>query len=240
MEKTILVCIHNEELELSLKRLCLRAPRNHLFIWADKEQNAFEYVKRNPVDLLILQATRPFSAFAKLADEFRSISNGAIFALFDSGNIDDLIFGLGLADDGMPLPLQTENELVARCLSLLDQSQLGLPLNAPQNAILEHRSIKLDWNAKKVSISGNVEPFTKTEIKILYLLMLHMDIVLSRQQIYDEVWKDNGYGIDDTVRSHIKEVRRKIAKYISDTVIETVTGLGYRISSSPLEDTEIA
>ena len=67
---------------------------------------------------------------------------------------------------------------------------------------------------------------TAREFALLELLMRHPDQVLSREQILSHVW---GYFFDPTsnvVNVYISGLRRKLG----DDVIETVRGLGYRIS----------
>ena len=81
-----------------------------------------------------------------------------------------------------------------------------------------------------------VDNLTRIEFDLLFYLMLNIDIVLSRQQIYENVWKNTfAYEIDDTVKCHVKTLRKKIRCYMAEEIVETVIGVGYKISSRTYE-----
>ena len=72
---------------------------------------------------------------------------------------------------------------------------------------------------------------TATEYKILELLMSHPGYVFSAEEIYDRVWQEQAYGVENTVMVHIRRIREKIEivgpknpKYL-----KVVWGIGYKI-----------
>jgi two-component system phosphate regulon response regulator PhoB len=75
---------------------------------------------------------------------------------------------------------------------------------------------------------------SKTEFKLLKLLMENAKKVFSRAQILDAVWGVNAYLGDRTVDVHILRLRKALKPHGADGMIATVRGAGYRIS--PLKD----
>jgi DNA-binding response OmpR family regulator len=86
--------------------------------------------------------------------------------------------------------------------------------------------LRLDLRTRRVTNKDVTVDVTAREFALLELLMRHPDQVLSREQILSHVW---GYFFDPTsnvVNVFISGLRRKLG----DDVIETVRGLGYRIT----------
>ena len=70
--------------------------------------------------------------------------------------------------------------------------------------------IELDDKGKEVKVDGNVVSSTPKEFEILKLMMKEPEKVFSPKQIYQEVWKEEPYGADNTVAVHIRHLREKI------------------------------
>ena len=73
---------------------------------------------------------------------------------------------------------------------------------------------------------------TNIEFRILYALALHQGNILSKEQIYNIVWNGEYLRDDSNITSHVRRLRKKIEDDPSKpTYIETVRGIGYRMSS---------
>lgn len=74
--------------------------------------------------------------------------------------------------------------------------------------------------------NGQPVPLTSLELKLLHLLFLNLNKVVSRNTILDKIWEWTGNDVDDhTVTVYLRRIREKIG---SDVIV-TVKGIGYRI-----------
>lgn len=82
----------------------------------------------------------------------------------------------------------------------------------------------------QVLLKGNTLSLTRKEFDLLLYLANHAGQVLSREQIYSAVWKeDSAYNVDESVKSHIKSLRRKLLPSGRE-YIKNEWGVGYRFS----------
>lgn len=64
---------------------------------------------------------------------------------------------------------------------------------------------------RQVFLKGNVLNLTRKEFDLLFYLASHAGQILSREQIYRAVWnEDSAYNVDESVKSHIKSLRKKL------------------------------
>ena len=81
---------------------------------------------------------------------------------------------------------------------------------------------------------GNELTLTPCEYSLLKMLMNRPDRIFSRNELINAVQGYDFEGYDRTIDSHIKNLRKKIAKCLPDKeVISTIYGVGYRLNSSP-------
>ncbi len=90
--------------------------------------------------------------------------------------------------------------------------------------------MKLSTATKEINVEGTCFNLTATEYKILQLLMSNPGRVFSSEQIYQNVWNEEVYSVENTVMVHIRRIREKIEinpkqpKYL-----KVVWGIGYKI-----------
>ncbi len=80
-----------------------------------------------------------------------------------------------------------------------------------------------------VFLSGKPVQFTSTELKILKLLVKYPGKIFSKQNLYESVWHEEYAFDNDTINTHISNLRRKIKIHTQEDYIETVWGIGYKI-----------
>ncbi|MBQ8903135.1 MAG: response regulator transcription factor [Oscillospiraceae bacterium] len=129
------------------------------------------------------------------------------------------------ADDYITKPFDIK-ELVARAGALLRRFSKN---TQDRNDAVTYNGLELDREGLSVKVNDTALEFTKHEYKILELLLLNPDKVLSKQEIYDYAWEDFYIGEDKTINVHIRNIRKKL-KAVTDTeYIDTVWGVGFRL-----------
>ena len=82
----------------------------------------------------------------------------------------------------------------------------------------------------KVKVDGEVVKITPIEFKILKLLLANKGRVFSIDEIYEKVWNEEGFGVENTVMVHIRHIREKLEINPKEPrYIKVVWGLGYKL-----------
>jgi two-component system, OmpR family, alkaline phosphatase synthesis response regulator PhoP len=139
----------------------------------------------------------------------------------------DKIHGLDLgADDYLTKPFNPR-EVVARVHAILRRVK-GAPA---QTHVIEIGGLRLDTDRHLVSIDGREVETTPTEFSILQALMENPNHAFTRGELIEQALGYSYEGLDRTLDSHIKNLRKKIERDPSQPrYIETVFGVGYRIN----------
>jgi DNA-binding response OmpR family regulator len=147
-------------------------------------------------------------------------NGGRILMLTAAGDVDERVDGLSLgADDYLAKPF-VFTELVARVRALARRSAPPLP------PVLERAGIRLDPHRRTVSRDGRPVPLTKKEFTVLEELLRADGGVVSAEHLLDKAWDENIDPFSNIVRVTMTTLRRKLG---APPVIETVTGVGYRL-----------
>lgn len=142
----------------------------------------------------------------------------------------DRILGLEVgADDYVTKPFNPR-EVVARVKAILRRAG---PASASDEAlVLRSGALTLNPHAHTVENAGTPVQLTPSEFDILHLLMRNPDRAFSRAQLIEEGLGYEYAGLERTVDSHIKNLRRKLeTDPRKPTLIETVFGIGYRLNT---------
>ena len=144
-----------------------------------------------------------------------------ILMLTAAAAVEDLVQGLALgADDYLPKPFRF-TELVARIRALARRS---LPRNPP---VLRRGDLELDPGARQASRAGAQLDLTRKEFAVLEVLLGAHGAVISAEELLERVWDENVDPFTNVVRMTIMTLRRKLG---DPPVVETVTGVGYRVA----------
>jgi two-component system catabolic regulation response regulator CreB len=134
------------------------------------------------------------------------------------------------ADDYVTKPF-SPREVVARVRAVLRRVAPG---SGEPGAVGPTPAITANDETRRAQVNGQPLELTRVEFDLLGSLLANPGRVFTRAQLIDRVWGD-GFAISDrTVDSHVKSLRRKVGDAGGDPgIIETVRGVGYRISEGP-------
>ena len=141
----------------------------------------------------------------------------------------DKIRGLGFgADDYIEKPF-SPSVLVARVRAHLAQYERLTDGQKKANPELRAGGLRLNTVTRRVFVNDQEAELKNREYELLQFLMLHPDMVLSREELYEKIWGLEAMGDNATVAVHINRIREKIEPDPSHPrYIQTVWGAGYR------------
>jgi DNA-binding response OmpR family regulator len=140
----------------------------------------------------------------------------------------DKIRGLGLgADDYIEKPF-SPGVLVARIKAHLARYR-RLTGNEEVKSEITLGNIRVNTSTRRVYVDDREVELKNKEYELLLFLMLNVDAVFSREQLYERIWGLDAMGDNATVVVHINRLREKIERDPSNPrYIQTVWGAGYR------------
>lgn len=134
----------------------------------------------------------------------------------------DVVKGLDAgADDYVTKPFGIM-ELVSRIKAVLRRTKTEQSLD-----VYEVENLKMDLKKHKVKVDGETVVLTLKEFELLKRLMMHQNIVLTRDRLLEEVWGYEFAGETRTLDVHIRSLRQKLGT--AGELIQTVRGVGYQI-----------
>ena len=223
MKKILIV---DDEFEMrQLLKIYLRQD-NYQVDEAENGQEAYEKIKKNDYDLMILDVMMPIMDGWQTIEQVRKNSDIPIIMLTAKGTTQDKVTGFSTgADDYLVKPFD-EAELLVRIKALLRR----ISHNEAEAEILKYEGIILDLTAREAFFEEEKLSLTQTEFDLLSVFIKHRGKALSREQLVELIWGIDFTGEDRTVDAHIKNLREKLkAAGIEQTVIKTVWGIGYKV-----------
>lgn len=178
-----------------------------------------EYLLSNTnIDLIILDITLPDgNGFDLFVNTIKNLKIPTIF-LTAKDEEDDIVKGLDIgAEDYITKPFSTR-EVIARINRIL--------LRCKKKSIIKIKDISYDMDKLVLMKNNTPIELTALELKLVNLLFVNINKVVSRNVILDKIWDWTGNYVDDhTVTVYFKRIREKIGT----NIITTIKGMGYRI-----------
>jgi two-component system response regulator MprA len=177
-------------------------------------------------DALILDVSMPVLDGLRACQELRA--DGVlvpVLMLTARDSIGDRVAGLDAgADDYLVKPFALQ-ELLARLRALMRRSVIAAP--APAAGQLRYADVRLDTNTREAWRGERPLRLTRTEFEILAVFLRHSRQVLTRANLFEQVW---GYDFGETSNSihvYLGYLRRKLEAEGEDRLLHTVRGVGF-------------
>ena len=194
---------------------------------------ALDVLVNNDVHLILMDIMMPKLDGIKATIKIREEKNIPIILVSAKSEDTDKIMGLNIgADDYITKPFNLL-ELIARVKSNLRRYvTLGTYNNEKlgNNEVLISGGLELNTSTKEVKVDGQIVRVTPIEFKILNLLTANKGRVFSIDEIYEKVWNEESFNVENTVAVHIRRIRGKIEINPKEPrYLKVVWGVGYKI-----------
>jgi two-component system, OmpR family, catabolic regulation response regulator CreB len=195
--------------------------------WCGTGVDALQAVRQRAPALAVLDIGLPDTNGFELFRQLREVDPvlPAIFLTARSSEVDRVV-GLELgADDYMAKPF-SPRELVARVRSVLRRTQRSaVPPAVPTSGVFS-----IDDEKKSIRFRGRPLELSRTEYRLLKVLVERPGRVFSRDELMERAWDDPAAAFDRTVDAHVKTLRAKLRE-VDATVdpISTHRGMGYSL-----------
>ena len=198
-------------------------------------EEALDIVNTNDIHLIILDIMMPKKDGLETLEEIRKTKTIPVILLSAKSEDYDKIGGLNSgADDYITKPFNPL-ELIARVKSSLRRyvNFGSLKNNEVSNRkIYKTGGLELDDDTKKVTVDGREVKLTATEFNILQFLLANKGKVYSIPEIYENVWKEEGFGAENIIAVHIRHIREKIEINPKEPrYLKVIWGVGYKIEN---------
>jgi len=209
-----------EDNETIIKGLAYSFEKNkYNFIYKTNIKETKDYLSSNSdIDLIILDITLPDgNGFDLFQNNIKKLNIPTIF-LTARDEEDDIVKGLNIgAEDYITKPFSTK-ELLARINKIL--------LRSKKKSIIKVKDITFDTDKLELHKNEEQIELTALELKLVNLLFINLNKVVSRNTLLDKIWEWTGNDVDDhTITVYFKRIREKLGT----DIITTVKGMGYRI-----------
>lgn len=231
MEDTkILIVDDNPEIREIIEILLVA--EGYTLIQAKDGISALHLLKKQSVDLIILDIMMPGMNGYQTCIEMRKFSNAPI--LFLSARTKDSDKTLGFSsggDDYLAKPF-SYNELISRVKALIRRYHIykGKETLVSVPTVFSYHSLTIDEYSEQITKHGSIIDLTTLEYEILLLFLKHRGQIFSARHLYESIWNEPYYyGANNTVMVHIRNLRKKIEDDPDKPqIIKTIWGKGYR------------
>lgn len=174
------------------------------------------------VDLML-----PKSNGFELIKKIREISTIPIIIITAKNSDHDKARGLSMgADDYVTKPFSIV-ELSARIKANIRRVAM-YDVQTPTENIIQVKDLRIDLSAHIVKRGTDFIDLTRTEFDILVYLLKNRNRALSKESIYQKIWKEPYYGNENVLNTHMNRLRNKL-KNGDGEYIKTLWGIGYKI-----------
>ena len=221
MKKILLI---EDDVELAEKVREWLTFEKHSVDMAHNGKDAEQLLNGYQFELIIIDWELPDMTGIDICKRFRAKGGGAsVLFLTGKGGLEHKEQGLDAgADDYLTKPFHVK-ELSARIRALMRRPALT------HSDLIKIGNLSLDNVSRKAFREEEELQLLPKELALLEYLMRRPGQVFSAKTLLDNVWPSDSSASEDTVRTYVKTLRKKITKEGEQCPIRTLHGLGYKI-----------
>lgn len=182
-------------------------------------------INEGKFDMLLLDLMLPGLTGIEICRRVRKTSNVPIIMLTAKDEVIDKVAGLDSgADDYLTKPFAIE-ELLARMRVAFKHCEDKMT----KKVLLQVQDLEINTEKRLVMVGTEAVELTKKEYELLLYLVQNKNIVLTREQILNEVWGYSYIGETNVVDVYVRYLRAKIDEAFQKKYIHTIRGVGYYV-----------
>lgn len=187
-------------------------------------------LEKNDYKLIVLDVMMPGMDGFITMEKIREQSSIPILMLTSKNDSASKIHGLRSgADDYLTKPFDME-ELIARIISLIRRYTCFNLINSNASP-LTYKGLIIDFDSRSVTTQNGTFELPRKEFDLLLYCAKNQGRILTKKQIYEEVWKESYVYDDSNIMAIISRLRKKIEPDSGMPLyIQTVKGIGYRFN----------
>jgi DNA-binding response OmpR family regulator len=178
-------------------------------------------------DCILLDISLPGGSGLKILDEMKQEGKtGNIIIISAKNSLEDKISGLDLgADDYLTKPFHVL-ELHARIKAVLRRKQMD------GKQILSLGNLTVDFSQRQVFVDNKSLKLNRKEFNMLAFIVTNKNRLITKDALAEHVWGDDMDLADnfEFVYSQVKNLRKKLKNSGSETMLENVYGIGYKLT----------
>ena len=181
-------------------------------------------------DLVIMDIMMPELDGFSAVREIRKFSRVPVLFLSARGEEYDRINGFECGADDYVVKPFSPKELLLRVEAILKRCGEGAPAPAPAKEVYTFGGLTVDMTARIVTVDGAPLDLSPKEYDLLFYMIRHKNVALTRERLITEVWGYDFFGVDRTLDTHVKLLRKSLGAYSAHIV--TLRGVGYRFDET--------
>ncbi len=175
--------------------------------------------------MVLLDLMLPYKSGDEVLKDIRRISDIPVIVISAKDMVRTKVDLLSAgADDYITKPFDLE-EMLARTASNIRRYN-----NKNTSKLITYKEIVLDEEAKTITANGKTLALTAKEYQMFALFIKYPNKVFSKPNLYETIWQEEYIGDDNVIKTHISNIINKIKAHSRQEYIETVWGLGYRLT----------
>lgn len=194
---------------------------------ASDGEEAIDMVEKEDFDCVILDIMMPNLDGYSACRNIKKRKDVPVIILSARQDEDDKLYAFDLGIDDYVTKPFSPKELMARVKVVIERHGGNVSV---QKSSYSYQGIKLDVNAHEVTVDDQEVHLTNKEFELLKYFLRNPNVVVSRFTLLEKIWGYDFYGVERTVDTHIKMLRKNLGPYGS--LIKTVRGEGYKFEQN--------
>ena len=194
---------------------------------ASDGEEAIDMVEKEDFDCVILDIMMPNLDGYSACRNIKKRKDVPVIILSARQDEDDKLYAFDLGIDDYVTKPFSPKELMARVKVVIERHGGNVSV---QKSSYSYQGIKLDVNAHEVTVDDEEVHLTNKEFELLKYFLRNPNVVVSRFTLLEKIWGYDFYGVERTVDTHIKMLRKNLGPYGS--LIKTIRGEGYKFEQN--------